>query len=207
MSRRLIIASGNPGKVREIAAVLSNLDVDAVGLRDLDASLPEPEETGDTFAENARDKARYYARQTGAWCLADDSGLVVDAIDGRPGVHSARYAADRCGPDTPRDAIDQANNAKLLDELADVPDAQRTARFVCHLALASDDEILLEAEGTLEGRIGHGPRGANGFGYDPLFVLPDRGCTTAELPPEEKNAISHRGQAVRRFAARLAELL
>jgi XTP/dITP diphosphohydrolase len=207
MARRIIIASGNPGKVREIASVLRTLDIDAVGLRDLETDIPEPEETGHSFAENARDKARYYARQTGEWCLADDSGLVVDALDGRPGVHSARYAADRCSPDAPRDAIDQANNDKLLQELADVPNAQRTARFVCHLALASGEEILLDAEGTLEGRIAHGPRGANGFGYDPLFVLHDRGCTTAELPPQEKNAISHRGQAVRLFAARLPELL
>lgn len=207
MSRRIIIASGNPGKVREIAAVLASLDVQAVGLCDLDADIPEPEETGETFTENARDKALYYAEQTGTWCLADDSGLVVDALDGRPGVHSARYACDRCGEDASRDLIDQANNAKLLDELAGATDAQRTARFVCHLALAGEGRILLEAEGTLEGRIGQGPRGANGFGYDPLFVLPDRGCTTAELGPEDKNAISHRGQAVRAFAARLPELL
>jgi XTP/dITP diphosphohydrolase len=207
VSRRIVIASGNPGKVREIADVLAALDVEAIGLRDLDLDLPEPEETGATFGDNARDKARYYAARTGLWCLADDSGLVVDALGGQPGVHSARYAADRCPADAARDALDEANNAKLLEELTDVPDDRRTARFVCHLALAASDEILLETEGTVEGRIGYGPRGANGFGYDPLFMLPDIGCTTAELPPAEKNAISHRGQAVRAFAAKLPDLL
>ncbi|MBS3821540.1 MAG: RdgB/HAM1 family non-canonical purine NTP pyrophosphatase [Planctomycetes bacterium] len=205
--RRIVIASGNPGKVREIADVLAGLGVDAVGLCDLDLDVAEPDETGETFGENARDKARHYARATGQWCLADDSGLVVDALDGRPGVHSARYADERTAGEAGRDVIDAANNAKLLDELAGVPDERRTARFVCDLALAGDGKILLEAQGTVEGRIGHAPRGVNGFGYDPLFVLPHRGCTTAELPPEEKNAISHRGQAVRTFAARLPRVL
>ncbi len=204
--RPIVVATGNPGKLREIRQVLAALPVNVVGLDEV-GEIPPPEETGETFAENARDKAIYYARHTGLWCLADDSGLVVDALDGRPGVRSARYAADEVPHDSTRDAVDRANNARLLDELRGVPDENRTARFVCHLALAGDGEVLLETCGTIEGRIGHEPAGENGFGYDPLFVLPDLGSTTAQLPPERKNALSHRGQAVRRFAERLAERL
>jgi XTP/dITP diphosphohydrolase len=196
MTRTVVIATKNPGKVREIREVLSEFDLTIESLERFGA-IPEPEETGTTFAENARQKALYYARATGQWALADDSGLEVDALGGEPGVYSARYAAEQAGPDADRDAIDNANNAKVLTGLTDVPDEQRTARFVCHLALADVDGILLEARGTIEGRIGHAPRGDNGFGYDPLFYVPDRGKTTAELPPSEKNAISHRGSALR----------
>ncbi|MFW6155032.1 MAG: RdgB/HAM1 family non-canonical purine NTP pyrophosphatase [Planctomycetota bacterium] len=204
--RPLVVATGNPGKLREIRQSLGALPVRVLGLRDL-PPIDEPDETGETFAANARDKARYYARATGRWCVADDSGLVVDALGGRPGVYSARYAADRCDPVAGRDVLDAANNAKLLDALAEVPDEQRTARFVCVLALADSERILIETTGTVEGRIAHAERGDNGFGYDPLFLLPDRGVTTAELPPEQKNAISHRGQATRRFAQRFKILL
>ncbi|NLF29492.1 MAG: RdgB/HAM1 family non-canonical purine NTP pyrophosphatase [Planctomycetes bacterium] len=204
--RTLVVATGNPGKLREIRQSLGELPVRVVGLRDL-PPIGEPDETGDTFAANARDKATYYARATGHWCVADDSGLVVDALGGRPGVYSARYAADRCSDDAGRDIIDAANNARLLEELADVPDQCRTARFVCVLALSDGDRILLETSGTVEGRIAHAPRGGNGFGYDPLFLLPDRGVTTAELSPDEKNAVSHRGQATRRFADELRKLV
>ncbi len=204
--RTLVVATGNPGKLREIRQSLGALPVRVLGLRDL-PPIDEPDETGDTFAANARDKARYYARATGVWCVADDSGLVVDALGGRPGVYSARYAADRCDPAAGRAVLDAANNAKLLEALADVGDEQRTARFVCVLAMADGETIRIETSGTVEGRIAHAPRGENGFGYDPLFLLPDRGVTTAELPPDEKNAISHRGQATRRFAAQLKALL
>jgi XTP/dITP diphosphohydrolase len=204
--RPIVVATGNPGKLREIRQVLAELPVEVAGLDEL-GNIPEPEETGETFADNARDKALYYARQTGMWCLADDSGLVVDALDGRPGVRSARYAADELPPHSPRDAVDRANNDRLLDELRGVPDERRTARFVCHLALAGDGELLLETTGTIEGRIGFAPAGENGFGYDPLFVVPDLGCTTAQLPPEHKNTLSHRGQAVRHFARLLRERL
>ncbi len=204
---RLVLASRNPGKLREIRQVLEGLDVEVLGIDEVAAQLPEPEETGQTFAANARDKARYYSRAIGCWCLADDSGLVVDALDGEPGVYSARYAADRVGPQAGREVIDPANNRKLLEKLESVPDEQRTARFVCHLCLAEADEILLEANGTVEGRIARSPAGQNGFGYDPLFYLPEFGCTTAQLSPEDKNAISHRGRAVRQFAERLRELL
>ena len=169
--------------------------------------VAEPEETGRTFADNARDKALYYANATARWCLADDSGLEVDALGGAPGVRSARYAADCLGPGAPREAVDAANSARLLEELKDVPDEKRTARFVCCLALAGRGQILIETAGTVEGRIGREARGSNGFGYDPLFFVPGLGRTAAELRPEEKNRISHRGQAVRRLADRLKELL
>ncbi len=208
MQRTLVLATRNPGKLREIRQALGELPVRVVGIDELSAELPEPDEHGDTFAENARDKARYYARAMGHWCLADDSGLEVDALGGEPGVRSARYAADACPPDAPRDRIDRVNNARLLERLADVADADRTARFVCALALADGEgNVLIESRGTVEGRIGHRPAGENGFGYDPLFHVPSLGCTTAELPPDEKNAISHRGRAVRQFADQLRELL
>ncbi len=204
--RTILLATRNPGKLREIRQVLSRLHVRVAGLEEF-ADLPEPDETGRTFARNAQDKARYYARATGQWCLADDSGLAVDALRGAPGVHSARYAAEDCPPNAGREVLDRANNAKLLRELAGVGDEDRAARFVCHLALAEGDRILLEADGVLEGRIGHAPAGENGFGYDPLFYVPALGCTSAQLSPEEKNRISHRGQAVRTFARKLPAIL
>ena len=204
--RSIILATRNPGKCREIAQVLSDLPVAVEGL-DRFPDVDEPAETGATFAANARDKANYYARATGQWCLADDSGLVVDALDGAPGVHSARYAADDLSPGATRDEIDRANNARLLERLRDVPDERRTARFVCHLALGDGERILIETFDTIEGRIGHAPAGDNGFGYDPLFVNNETGCTTAELSGEQKNAISHRGKAVRHFAGLLQSYL
>jgi XTP/dITP diphosphohydrolase len=202
LARRVILATRNPGKLREIQRELAGLDVEVAGLEAWE-HVPEPDETGETFAENARLKALYYASSTGDWCLADDSGLVVDALDGAPGVCSARYAAGDCPPNADRSEVDEANNARLLRELRDVPDAERSARFVCCLALADAREVIIEAEGFVEGRIGHEPRGQNGFGYDPLFFVPELGCTTAELTAEEKNRISHRGQAVRQFVGRL----
>jgi XTP/dITP diphosphohydrolase len=177
-----------------------------VGL-DAWAAVESPAEDGATFAENARAKALHYARATGRWCLADDSGLVVDALAGAPGVHSARYAAESFPPGADRAARDAANTAKLLTALADVEEPRRAARFVCHLSLADAQQVLVEATGTVEGRMARQPRGHNGFGYDPVFFLPDRGRTVAELTADEKNAISHRGRALRRFAARLEEFL
>lgn len=202
----LILATRNPGKLREIRQVLSDLPLTVQGLEDF-PSLPEPDETGSTFADNARLKALYYADATGQWCLADDSGLVVDALGGKPGVHSARYAADRCPPGSPRAVLDAANNRQLLEELAAVPDERRTARFVCHLAMARPGRVLIETDGVIEGRLIHEPRGQNGFGYDPLFFYPPLGGTTAQLPEDQKNEVSHRGQALRRFAAMLGEFL
>jgi XTP/dITP diphosphohydrolase len=200
--RTILLATRNPGKLREIRQTLGDLPVEIVGLDEIDPNLwiAEPAEDGATFAENARAKAQYYARAAGMWALADDSGLVVDALGGEPGVRSARYAADDCPPTATRHAIDQANNAKLLGALAGVSDDRRAARFVCHLALSDGAATLLETDGVVEGRIGHEPRGVGGFGYDPLFFIPAAGCTTAELGADRKNAISHRGQAVRKFA-------
>jgi XTP/dITP diphosphohydrolase len=158
--------------------------------------LPEPEEDAETFEGNAAIKAVYYARATGMVCLADDSGLMVDALGGAPGVRSARYAGGG-GVGATRAERDAANNAKLLGELAGVPDAHRTARFVCAMVLASPaGEILATTRGTFEGRIGLAPKGSNGFGYDPLLVIDD-GRTSADLSEAEKNARSHRGEAAR----------
>ena len=192
----ILFATGNPHKLEEVAAVLGPLGVRITGLDAVAQTFEEPVEDGHTFLANAVIKARYYAQHTRRPCLADDSGLVVDALGGEPGVRSARYA-ELAGP---RRVVDPANNAKLLEKLRGVPDEQRTARFVCVMVLADSHRTWAVTRGTIEGRIAHEPRGANGFGYDPLFILPGRGVTTAELPPEQKNAISHRGQAARMLA-------
>ncbi len=204
--RSLVLATRNAGKRREIQTALGDLPIAVTGL-DSFGAIPEPAETGATFAANARDKALYYAAATGQWCLAEDSGLEVDALDGAPGVLSARYAADRYPPGADRATVDQANNAKLLEALASVPPSQRTARFVCHLALGGEGGVLLETFDMVEGQIAQAPRGSNGFGYDPLFWIPSLGRTTAELSPEQKNALSHRGKAVRHFARLLRSFL
>ncbi len=202
----ILIASRNPGKCREIRDALGELPVRVGGLEDYPA-LAEPAETGTTFAENARQKAHYYARATGHWCLADDSGLAVDALDGRPGVFSARFAGDGVPPGAGRHTVDSANNARLLEELAGLPGEQLTARFLCHLALSDGENLLLEAQGALEGLIVRQARGQNGFGYDPHFYVPAEGGTLAELSSDRKNAISHRGQAVRVFSGLVREFL
>lgn len=189
--QNLTVATSNPHKVDEISAVLGQIGIACLPMQA--AGVPEPVEDGATFEENARIKARAYAKALGCVVLADDSGLEVDALGGAPGVHSARYA----GVGATRAERDAANNAKLLRELAGVPHARRTARFVCVLCVARPDgSIVAEARGHFEGWIGEAPRGANGFGYDPLLVLED-GRTSAELTPAEKNARSHRGNALR----------
>lgn len=202
----IVVATKNPGKLREIRHVLADLPVRIAGLEQF-GPVEEPEEHGATFAQNARDKAMYYARATGQWCLADDSGLEMDSLGGQPGVYSARYAADAVPPRSPRAVIDEANNARLLERLSGVKDEDRTARFVCHLALADGDRVIVETFDTFEGRILLAPRGRNGFGYDPLFFVPEKGCTSAELPEEEKNLISHRGKALRHFASLLKAIV
>jgi XTP/dITP diphosphohydrolase len=202
----IVLATRNPGKIREIRQVLADLPVGIVALDD-DSDIPEPPEEGATFADNAASKALYYARATGQWCLADDSGLEVDALEGRPGVHSARYAAGGREAQGDRAVLDEANNAKLLRELAGLADGDRTARFVCELALSDGEKILIRTRGVVEGRIAQAPEGDNGFGYDPLFFVPALGCTTAQLSPGDKNRISHRGKAARRFAELLREML
>ena len=186
---RLVLATRNPHKVDEMRVLLAPLAIDIVGL-DAFAGVPEPEETGQTFAENARIKAVSAARATGHFALADDSGICIDALGGRPGVHSARWARPGSGA---KEWI-----AKTLREMEGVPDDDRTARYVCVLALAAPDGTVLgEAEGTFEGCIAPAPRGTGGFGYDPIFLLPDGSRTAAELTPDEKNTLSHRGNAVR----------
>jgi XTP/dITP diphosphohydrolase len=188
---RLVLATHNAHKVTEMRALLGGLPVEVLGL-DAFPGAPEPEETGETFAENARIKAVCAAQFTGCYAIADDSGISIDVLGGRPGVYSARWAGPGSGA---KEWI-----AKTLTELADVPDEKRTARYVCALALAAPDgSILAAAEGIFEGRIGHKARGAGGFGYDPVFLVAGdaQGRTAAELPPDEKNALSHRGVAVR----------
>ena len=206
--RQIVLASRNAGKVREIRAVLAEAGVHVVGLDDVDpdGAIPEPPEDESTFAGNARAKASYYARAIGEWALADDSGLVVDALGGAPGVRSARYAAEKPPAPPDRKQADAANNAKLLRELADVCESQRTARFVCALAVSDGERVVLESSGAVEGRIGVEPAGVNGFGYDPLFIVAEEGRTAAELSGQRKNEISHRGQAVRELARMLREL-
>jgi XTP/dITP diphosphohydrolase len=196
--QKITIATSNPHKVDEISATLGLLGITCVALGRTD--IPEPEEDGATFEENARIKAIAYARALGETVLADDSGLEVDALGGAPGVHSARYA----GIGATREERDRANNAKLLAALESVPDALRTARFVCVLSIArADGTIVAESRGTFEGVIGRAPRGTNGFGYDPLLILED-GRTSAELSSVEKNARSHRGNALRLLVPKLA---
>jgi XTP/dITP diphosphohydrolase len=194
--KRLLVATGNPGKLRELAAALAPLDVEVVGLEALDDTT-EIEETGTTFEANARLKAEGYSLRTDLPVLADDSGLEVDALDGAPGVYSARYG----GPGLDDD--DRCDH--LLENLRGVPDEKRTARFRCVLAIAREGETFATFDGTIEGRINHGARGENGFGYDPLFFHPPSGCTTAELSPADKQAVSHRGQAVAAFIRAVKE--
>lgn len=176
-----------------------------LSLRDY-PNISEVEEDGDTFADNARKKALGYAQAAGLWTLADDSGLIIDALNGEPGVHSARYAADEAAS-SDRKAIDRANYEKALRLLNGVPAQRRTARFMCHLCLAAPDKILLEATGSVEGVIGTAPVGDNGFGYDPIFYIPSAGKTAAQLDSDEKNRISHRGRAIQTFKPLLENLL
>jgi XTP/dITP diphosphohydrolase len=261
--REILLATGNPGKAREMREILTGqalageppvarestlADKPPVAqepspdstpaaaenviwryLSEFDGrKWPEPVEDGETFMANAEIKARHYARLSGMWTIADDSGLVVDALDGEPGVRSARYAGE------PRS--DQANNALLIRNLAGIPEEKRTARFRCAVVLAgvqdpaggagtrqsaqtgeipapqsgmpsSQIRVLACAEGTVEGRIVDEPRGANGFGYDPHFWVPELGMTTAEMASDRKHAISHRGQALRRLRERLSGLI
>lgn len=193
--KQLVLASDNPGKLREMGALLAPLAIEVIPQARL--GIAEAEEPHDTFLANALAKARHASRASGLPALADDSGLCVDALGGAPGVHSAYYA----GREGDRELRDARNNGKLLASLGD----RRAAHYACVMVLVSsaDDPAPLVAEGLWRGEIARAPRGANGFGYDPLFLLPERGLTAAQLPAEEKNRISHRGAA----AARLLELL
>jgi XTP/dITP diphosphohydrolase len=195
MSRVIVLASGNAGKVREFNQLLASLDLEVVPQSRF--NVPEIEETGLTFVENAILKARNAAQHTGLAALADDSGLEVDALHGAPGIYSARYAAPG--------ASDAENLGKLLAMLDDVPEEKRTARFQCVLVYLRHalDPTPRICQGTWEGRILTAPRGANGFGYDPVFFVPTHNCSAAELPPEVKNSLSHRGQALHALLAAL----
>ena len=187
---RLLLATTNPHKVREIRAMLDGIPYEIVGL-DAHAGIEAPEETGRTFEENARLKARYYAQSTGMSAIAEDSGLVVDALDGAPGVESARFA----GAETP-----YPEKFQRLYEMLDARGPRESrARFVCALALASGDRIIFEARGTVEGTIAPQPRGTHGFGYDPIFFYPPEGMTLGEVSDEMKRAVSHRGTAFRQL--------
>jgi XTP/dITP diphosphohydrolase len=192
---KLVLASGNAGKLAELCEILADVDVELVAQSEL--RITDAEETGSTFVENAILKARHAARASGLPALGDDSGICVDALDGAPGLRSARYAG------THGDSA--ANIAKLLDALRDVPDARRTAHFHCSIVLLRkpDDPAPLIAEGRWHGAILHAPRGAGGFGYDPIFFDPQFGKSAAELDATTKNRISHRGLAL----AKLRELL
>ena len=183
----IVLATRNPGKIEEIREALSGLDIAFRTLSDF-PDLPEIREDGTTFRENAEKKALTVARATGLPALADDSGLEVDALGGAPGVRSARFAGEG--------ADDRSNNRKLLDLLRGVPPERRTARFRCVLALAFPDGRVYTVEGTCEGRIVEDPAGEGGFGYDPLFLIPEEGRTFAQMTREEKNRISHRGRAL-----------
>lgn len=194
----ILLATHNAGKVREIQQLAARRGWQWRGLDDL-SGVPEAVEDAETFAENARRKALHYAAATGLPTLADDSGLEVDRLGGAPGVRSARFAG------APRD--DAANNRKLVAALAGIPLERRTARFRCVLALAGSEGILAETQGMVAGLILDEPRGSNGFGYDPHFLIPSLGRTMAELPSNEKNAISHRGQALRAMLPKIAALL
>lgn len=195
----MVLASGNPGKIAEINALLADT---GIGVRSqADFAVPEVPETGLTFVENALQKARHAARASGLAAIADDSGLEVDALRGAPGIYSARYA----GPG----ASDADNVAKLLAAMAEVPPPQRTARFQCLMVALrhAEDPTPIICQGTWEGWILEAPRGERGFGYDPVFFVPTQGLTAAELAPEVKNALSHRGQALRQLVGILRRSL
>jgi XTP/dITP diphosphohydrolase len=193
--KRLVVATGNPGKLREFRRLLAPLSLRVIGQAEL--AITPPAETGSSFLENALIKARHAALQSGAAALADDSGLEVDALQGAPGIYSARYAG--------LDADDAANNRKLLAALAAVSGARRSARYRCALVFIAHptDSAPLIAEGVWEGCILEAPRGAGGFGYDPLFWLPDRQMSAAEMDPAEKDRVSHRGMAAARLLAQV----
>ena len=192
--KRIVFATGNAGKMREIREILSDLELEVVSMKEIGIDIPI-EEDGITFEENALIKARAVAGQCGEIVLADDSGLEVDYLNGDPGIYSARYM----GEETPY----SIKNAAIIERLAGVPDEKRTARFVCAIAAVFPDGQELVTLGEIQGRIDYEEKGKNGFGYDPIFYVPEFGKTTAELTDEEKNSISHRGRALRKMKEKL----
>jgi len=209
LKQTILMATTNVGKFAELSAMLDR-EIDWVSLRDFKNITPVTED-GKTFAENARKKALGYAKQTGLWTIADDSGLVIDALNGLPGVKSARFSneqsRDSNGAGKNRILIDHKNMQKVLELLEGVPKEKRTARFVCCLCLANPQKLLIETEGVLDGFIAQEEKGENGFGYDPVFFVPHLNKTVAQLSSEEKNSISHRGNAVRKLKPLLEKLL
>ena len=198
MEQRIVFATGNEGKMREVRLILQDLGFPVLSMKEAGVSL-DIEENGTTFAENAMIKARAVWEKTGGIVLADDSGLVVDYLGGEPGVYSARYL----GEDTSYEIKNQA----IIDRLADAKEEERTARFVSAIAAVLPDGSELVTEGTVEGLIAHEPAGNGGFGYDPIFYLPEYGVTSAEIPIEKKNEISHRGKALEAMKIKLRERL
>ncbi|MDO4942390.1 MAG: XTP/dITP diphosphatase [Lachnospiraceae bacterium] len=194
MKKRIIFATGNEGKMKEVRMILADLDYEIVSMKEAGIEI-EIIEDGKTFEENALIKASAIAKESGELVLADDSGLEIDYFDKAPGVYSARYL----GEDTPYDV----KNSIILERMEGVPDEQRTARFVCVIAAVFPDGTSRTVRGTIEGMIGYESKGENGFGYDPIFYLPEYGCTSAEISPEEKNKISHRGKALQQMKALL----
>ncbi|RDH81748.1 MAG: non-canonical purine NTP pyrophosphatase, RdgB/HAM1 family [endosymbiont of Seepiophila jonesi] len=194
---RIVLASNNAGKVREINQLLAAGQIEVVPQRDFD--IPDAVEDGLSFVENAIKKARHASGLSGLPAIADDSGIEVDALKGAPGIFSARFAGEG--------ASDQANLEKLLESLKDVPEEARTARFQCLLVYMrhAEDPTPIICQGTWEGRVLFEARGDNGFGYDPVFYVPTHNCTSAELPAEVKNSLSHRGQALQKLLAALTE--
>jgi len=186
---RLVIATGNANKVREIVSILDGAPVQVAAI-DTFPPIAEPEEHGATFAEIARAKALYYAGATGAVVVAEDSGLEVDALSGAPGIHSARYGGDTA-------TTYEAKFALIYDQMRQRGVSTSSARFVCALAVAIPGRVVFEAHGTIEGEIAPSPRGSGGFGYDPIFYYPPMGCTLAEVPADRKSEVSHRGKAFR----------
>lgn len=202
----IVLATGNPHKVEELRAIFAAVGRPVLGLGDLPGvDTAEPAETGATFDDNATIKALAYAERTGRLCLADDSGLEIDALGGEPGVISSHYATRGVETGLSRAERDRANNALVLERLRGVPAERRAARFVCVMVAARPGRVVARARGTFEGRIAEAPRGSGGFGYDPLLlVAPAFDRSAAELTPDQKNALSHRGQAARAVAALLA---
>lgn len=191
----VVLASNNKGKVKEIGELLADQNISVVPQSKFD--IPDADETGLTFVENAILKARHAAELSGCAAIADDSGLEVDALNGAPGIYSARFAGTDCN--------DADNNAKMLDAMKDVPTEARSARFQCVIVYMkhANDPTPIISQGTWEGRILTEPQGDNGFGYDPLFYVPEHDCSSAELAPETKNAMSHRGKALKALLAQL----
>lgn len=198
MKKTIVFATGNQGKMREIRQILEGMDVEILSMKEAGISMDIVED-GTTFEENAVIKAKAVASATKHIVLADDSGLEIDYLNKEPGIYSARYM----GEDTSYDI----KNANLIERLNGVEDEKRTARFVCAIAAALPDGQILTVQGVIEGRIAYEPKGSNGFGFDPIFYLPEYGCTSAELSEEDKNAISHRGRALRAMKEKLKEVI